>query len=117
MHGLGDSGMGWADAFANYCADPNVRYIFPSAKEMPVTLNMGMNMPSWFDIKELSASASDRYDLGKVKQEFGLNFRSFLPENLTDYDRNRAESNRILAESSRTQIEPKPNKVVPISNQ
>ena len=67
MHGLGDSGMGWADAFANYCADPNVRYIFPSAKEMPVTLNMGMSMPSWFDIKELSASASDRYDLGKKK--------------------------------------------------
>ena len=66
MHGLGDSGMGWADAFANYCADPNVRYIFPSAKEMPVTLNMGMSMPSWFDIKELSASASDRYDLGKI---------------------------------------------------
>ena len=69
MHGLGDSGMGWADAFANYCADPNVRYIFPSAQEMPVTLNMGMRMPSWFDIKELSASASDRYDLGKNNKE------------------------------------------------
>ena len=59
MHGLGDSGMGWADAFANYCADPNVRYIFPSAKEMPVTLNMGMSMPSWFDLYGLSPDSNE----------------------------------------------------------
>ena len=84
MHGLGDSGMGWADAFANYCADPNVRYIFPSAKEMPVTLNMGMSMPSWFDIKELSASASDRYDLGKIDRIKLNSTKSF-------FDRNYAE--------------------------
>ena len=63
MHGLGDNGMGWAEGFA-YQAHPNIRYVFPSANMMPVTLNMGMEMPSWFDIKDLSSRSEDRYDLG-----------------------------------------------------
>ena len=63
MHGLGDMGMGWAEGFA-YHAHPNVRYIFPSANQMPVTLNMGMKMPSWFDIKDLSDQLDERYDIG-----------------------------------------------------
>jgi len=61
MHGLGDMGMGWAQLFAMQ-AHPNVRYVFPSANHMPVTLNMGMDMPSWFDIKNLSHDDNDRYD-------------------------------------------------------
>merc|ERR1712242_136108 len=54
MHGLGDSGMGWAQIFAMQAARPEVRYLFPSANNIPVTLNMGMEMPSWFDIKQLA---------------------------------------------------------------
>ena len=67
MHGLGDSGMGWAQLFAMQNAHPNVRYVFPSANNMPVSLNMGMEMPSWFDIKNIpshAANSEDRYDRG-----------------------------------------------------
>ena len=63
MHGLGDMGMGWAQLFAMQ-AHPKVRYVFPSANNMPVTLNMGMEMPSWFDIKNLAHGDEDRYDRG-----------------------------------------------------
>ena len=69
MHGLGDNGMGWAEGFA-YQAHPNIRYVFPSANMMPVSLNMGMEMPSWFDVKDidlnkgLSNRTDDRYDIG-----------------------------------------------------
>ena len=69
MHGLGDTGMGWTETFAHpneeRFAHPNVRYVFPSANMMPVSLNFGMEMPSWFDIKELSENIEDRYDMGK----------------------------------------------------
>jgi predicted esterase len=65
MHGLGDNGMGWTEGFAQM-AHPNIRYIFPSANMQPVSLNMGMEMPSWFDIKDLSTHSDERYDIGKL---------------------------------------------------
>lgn len=68
MHGLGDQGMGWAGEFANQ-AHPNVRYVFPSANNMPVSLNNGMEMPSWFDIKDLSSQTDERYDMGKIQMD------------------------------------------------
>lgn len=51
MHGLGDT----ANGFAGFCHDfaldmPHVRFICPTAPTMPVTLNGGMQMPSWYDI-------------------------------------------------------------------
>lgn len=70
MHGLGDMGMGWAQLFAMQ-AHSNVRYVFPSANHMPVTLNMGMDMPSWFDIKNLSHDDNDRYDKGLSRKSHG----------------------------------------------
>ena len=30
---------------------PDLNFIFPNAPNAPVSLNMGMRMPSWFDIK------------------------------------------------------------------
>ncbi len=52
IHGLGDSGHGWSDlarqpAFQSLGA---VSFVFPHANNMPVTLNNGMMMPSWYDI-------------------------------------------------------------------
>lgn len=52
MHGLGDNGAGWMQAFEEI-RNPNVCYVFPNAPAMPVTLNFGMMMPSWFDIRAL----------------------------------------------------------------
>lgn len=36
-----------------------VKFIFPNAPNIPITLNMGMRMPGWYDIKSLS-SLQDR---------------------------------------------------------
>merc|ERR1719419_1344525 len=54
MHGLGDTAYGWQDV-ANHLVQniPGLRVVLPTAKEMPVTINMGMVMPSWYDLKDL----------------------------------------------------------------
>ncbi|KAF2130727.1 Phospholipase/carboxylesterase [Dothidotthia symphoricarpi CBS 119687] len=36
-----------------------VSFVFPNAPSIPITLNMGMRMPGWYDIKSLS-SLTDR---------------------------------------------------------
>lgn len=35
-----------------------VAFVFPNAPNIPITLNMGMHMPGWYDIKSLSDLAS-----------------------------------------------------------
>lgn len=52
LHGLGDSGFGWAPV-AEQAKMPWVKFLFPTAPVQRVTLNMGMEMPAWFDIKSL----------------------------------------------------------------
>ncbi|CAJ1082487.1 acyl-protein thioesterase 1 [Xyrichtys novacula] len=58
LHGLGDTGHGWAEAFAGIRI-PHVKYICPHAPTMPVSLNMRMSMPSWFDIYGLNPDAEE----------------------------------------------------------
>lgn len=53
LHGLGDTGHGWADAFKQLKLK-NIRCVCPTAPVMPVTLNAGYRMPSWFDLISLS---------------------------------------------------------------
>lgn len=63
LHGLGDSGDGWASLMPEMdpllAASPTVRYILPHAPTRPITLNGGMAMPGWFDILGLSSDASE----------------------------------------------------------
>ncbi|CAN0021528.1 unnamed protein product [Lampetra planeri] len=56
---------GWAEAMASI-RSPHIKYICPHAPPMPVTLNMKMTMPSWFDIIDLSLDA--REDEQGIKQ-------------------------------------------------
>lgn len=66
LHGLGDSGHGHA-SFATELSFPEefgIKFIFPHAPEMPVTINGGMTMPAWYDILEM--------DLGRKIDEDGL---------------------------------------------
>uniref|UniRef100_A0A5S6QAB6 palmitoyl-protein hydrolase n=1 Tax=Trichuris muris TaxID=70415 RepID=A0A5S6QAB6_TRIMR len=65
MHGLGDSGFGWISMFQAIKA-PHVKYICPHAPSIPVTLNGGMVMPSWFDILGLSVNSPE--DENGIKQ-------------------------------------------------
>ncbi|KJH52383.1 putative acyl-protein thioesterase 1 [Dictyocaulus viviparus] len=59
LHGLGDSGDGWSDVFAHEIRHDNTKYICPSSASRPVTLNMGMRMPAWFDLFGLDANARE----------------------------------------------------------
>lgn len=58
LHGLGDTGAGWAPAFP-LRGVPHVRAILPTADVQPVTLNGGFPMPSWFDLFGLDEHARD----------------------------------------------------------
>ncbi|XP_043916002.1 acyl-protein thioesterase 2 [Protopterus annectens] len=58
LHGLGDTGHSWADALSSVRI-PYVKYICPHAPKIPVTLNMRMVMPSWFDLIGLSPDAPE----------------------------------------------------------
>eukprot|EP00937_MAST-01D_sp_MAST-1D-sp2_P004664 g4664.t1 len=66
MHGLGDTAAGWADAIAMIAQRPGpmsqVRFVLPTAPLQPVTLNMGMVMPSWYDILGEADRASETCD-------------------------------------------------------
>lgn len=58
LHGLGDTGHGWASAIAAI-RPPFAKVICPTAPTMKVTLNSGLKMPSWFDLKSLDASGEE----------------------------------------------------------
>lgn len=58
LHGLGDTGHGWASAMGAI-RSPHVKVICPTAPTMPVTLNAGFRMPSWFDLRTLDANGPE----------------------------------------------------------
>ncbi|XP_028675817.1 acyl-protein thioesterase 2 [Erpetoichthys calabaricus] len=58
LHGLGDTGHGWADTMSAIRL-PYIKYICPHAPRIPVTLNMKMVMPSWFDLMGLSPESPE----------------------------------------------------------
>ncbi|TKS88869.1 Acyl-protein thioesterase 2 [Collichthys lucidus] len=53
LHGLGDTGHGWADTLTGIQL-PHVKFICPHAPQIPVTLNMKTLMPAWFDLMGLT---------------------------------------------------------------
>ncbi|MCE2573088.1 alpha/beta hydrolase [Motilimonas eburnea] len=55
LHGLGDSGAGFAPIVPelNLPNQHRVRFIFPHAPICPVTLNQGQRMRAWYDIKTM----------------------------------------------------------------
>lgn len=58
LHGLGDTGHGWASGLAELSL-PHVKIICPTAPVMPVTLNAGFRMPSWFDLISLDVNGQE----------------------------------------------------------
>ncbi len=59
MHGLGADGNDFAGLVPelNLDACPAIRFVFPHAPSMPVTLNGGYIMPAWYDILGLNLVA------------------------------------------------------------
>ncbi|MGB1129300.1 MAG: alpha/beta hydrolase [Haloferula sp.] len=65
MHGLGADGHDFADVAAMLCeaARPRRwRFVLPHAESIPVTINMGMTMPAWYDILDLSHPRSVNWE-------------------------------------------------------
>ncbi len=66
MHGLGDSAEGFLDVFTDPSINPvtpDTKVVLLTAPSRPVTINAGMIMPSWYDMKVLSADMSSKLPL------------------------------------------------------
>ncbi len=72
LHGLGADGHDFAPIVPELCtpvgsrpASPALRFVFPHAPVRPVTINNGMRMRAWYDIRNFSADelgGGDRAD-------------------------------------------------------
>ena len=68
MHGLGDSGHGFAPIVPELRlpAGHGIRFLFPHAPERPVTINNGFVMRAWYDLKTMDLQ--NRADEEGVRQ-------------------------------------------------
>jgi len=62
LHGLGDTGHGWA-SLLNTIRPDHIKVICPTAPVIPITLNLGFRMPGWFDIPSLENLDEDEHDM------------------------------------------------------
>ncbi len=71
LHGLGDDGNGWSQVVGSLGLPRGkaVRFIFPHAPVMPITINNGMAMRAWYDLN--GADFSSRADLEGVRRSTG----------------------------------------------
>lgn len=54
LHGLGADGNDFAPLVPHLTPPVAVRFVFPHAPQIPVTINGGMRMPAWYDILSMS---------------------------------------------------------------
>lgn len=68
LHGLGSNGHDFVPVVPELGLSANlpIRFIFPHAPELPVTVNGGYVMPAWYDIYELSLDR--RIDTQQLEQ-------------------------------------------------
>lgn len=72
LHGLGAT----ADDFVpvvphlGLAADRPIRFVFPQAPDRPITINGGMRMPGWYDIK--GVSIQDKQDVDGMVESASL---------------------------------------------
>nr|CAB3263576.1 acyl-protein thioesterase 1-like [Phallusia mammillata] len=89
LHGLGDTGSGWSLAF-NEFKQKHIRYIFPNAPSIPVTLNHGMVMPAWYDLVAINPRGPE--DENGIKKSADK-LRELIRKETTDHQ---IPSNRIV---------------------
>ena len=71
MHGLGADGYDFVPMVPELKLPPGarVRFVFPHAEVMPVTVNAGYAMRAWYDIRELTPEGRDDTDgLARTRQ-------------------------------------------------
>ncbi|MCH9794593.1 MAG: carboxylesterase, partial [Gammaproteobacteria bacterium] len=71
LHGLGADGNDFAPIVPqlNLPAGVGVRFIFPHAPSIPVTINNGYVMPAWYDIKSMDGGR--HVDTEQIEQSAG----------------------------------------------
>ena len=72
LHGIGDNGATWADAFSQMKHE-KVKYIFPNAPSLPISYHGGVKMPAWYDLRTKSRSDEDKEGIqlaAKALREF-----------------------------------------------
>jgi phospholipase/carboxylesterase len=58
LHGLGASGHDF-EPIVPLLDLPHVRFVFPHAPALPVTINGGLVMPAWYDIRVMAAAGGE----------------------------------------------------------
>ncbi|ATZ53311.1 hypothetical protein BCIN_09g01820 [Botrytis cinerea B05.10] len=99
-HGLGDSGAGWVSLAENWRRRQKfqeVKFIFPNAPAIPISVNFGMSMPGWYDIVRRTDSTTFS-DLQAEQDETGIRrsqvyFHSLIKSEIED---SKIPSNRIV---------------------
>lgn len=84
LHGLGASGHDFED-LVPMLDQPQVRFVFPHAPRRPVTVNMGLIMPAWYDIRALGGERGE-------EDERGIRASAQLVENLLEREKQRGVS-------------------------
>ncbi len=90
LHGLGANGHDFEPIVPELGLDDlDLRFVFPHAPSLPVTINGGMRMPAWYDIRDL--------DLHQRHDEDGILRASEQVRVLLDREKARGiESRRIV---------------------
>jgi phospholipase/carboxylesterase len=72
LHGLGADGNDFVPIIPelHLPANPAIRFVFPSAPSMPVTVNGGYVMPAWYDI--IGRNLMDQEDAEGIKRSAAL---------------------------------------------
>lgn len=78
LHGLGDSGHGWAEAFAGIRIS-HIKYVCPHGPVTPSTFIMNMALPSWLHVIGLSPDCQE--DEGRSKWAAG-NIKALIDQEL-----------------------------------
>lgn len=89
LHGLGASGHDFEDVVPMLDL-PDVRFVFPHAPRRPVTVNMGLVMPAWYDIRALGGERGE-------EDERGIRDSARLVENLLAREKERGVPAERLA--------------------
>ncbi|KAL2428942.1 Acyl-protein thioesterase 1 [Exophiala dermatitidis] len=92
-HGLGDSGAGWVSLAENWRRRgkfEDVKFVFPNAPTIPITVNFGMAMPGWYDILDFSELRQQHDEPGILRS------RATFTKLITDEIAAGIPSNRII---------------------
>ncbi|MCJ1351704.1 MAG: hypothetical protein MMC33_001688 [Icmadophila ericetorum] len=93
-HGLGDNGRTWMNLVTewSWCdLFPHIKFIFPNAPSLPVTVCSGACIPAWFDIR----SYNDLYGGNHDKSGIGTS-RDYLNRLIENEIDNNIPSSRII---------------------